>query len=146
MKIFNEYLIESIETMGDSLQYILGLLKEKELISRLVAFERDSVGDLTSISFDVSDISPKKREYIVSCFHANGYKNATIEFHEWNKLWIICIERIRIQRKSTANNLVSTFYNCLTKKHETQNHSDSIEPKEEKPSMFERITGKKINK
>lgn len=142
MKIFNEYLMESIETMGDSLQYILTLLKEKELMSRLIGFERDSVGDLTSISFDVSDISPKRREFIVSCLHESGYKNATIEFHEWNKLWLISIERIRVQRKSTANNIVSTFYNALTKKQESQTAPSQTDMVKEKPSMLDRIIGK----
>jgi hypothetical protein len=144
MKIFQEYLTESVEIMRDSLQYVTKLLEEKEILSRLIRFERDSIGDLTSISLDVSDISPNKRETIIKNLHENGFKNATIEFHDWNKLWLISIERIRIQRKSTANSLVTTFYSSLTNKGEIT-HNSSEESKE-KPSMLQRIMGKNNSK
>lgn len=142
MKIFQEYLTESVEIMRDSLQYITNLLEEKEMLSRLIRFERDSIGDLTSISLDVSDLSPQKREMIIKSLQENGFKNATIEFHDWNKLWLISIERIRVQRKSTANSLVNTFYYALTNKGE---HSNKEETKE-KPSMLQRIMGKNNQK
>lgn len=142
MKIFQDYLSESVELMRDSLQYVTSLLEEKEIFSRLIRFERDSIGDLTSISFDVSDVSPKKRESIVKNLHENGFKNATIEFHDWNKLWLVSIERIRIQRKSTANSLVTTFYSSLTEKAEPKPGSKPEEKEEEKQSMLIRIMGK----
>jgi hypothetical protein len=105
-------------------------------------FERDSVGDLTGIAFDVNDISPKKRESIINSLHKYGFKNANIEFHDWNKLWLINIDRIRIQRKSTANSLVNSFYFGLT-----ENSVKNPENKDEKKlSMLERILGKKITK
>lgn len=140
MKIFEDYLTESVEIMGDSLQYVMKLMEEKEMISRLMRFERDSVGDLTSISFDVSDISPKRREYIISILQEGGFRTAMIEFHEWNKLWLISIERLRIQRKSSAQALISTIYRGLT----ANPSKPAQEPEEKKPSMLERIIGKKI--
>ena len=140
MKIFQEYILESVEIMGDSLQYIMKLMEEKEMLSRLMRFERDSVGDLTSISFDVSDVSPKRREYIFSVLQENGFKTATIEFHDWNKLWLISIERLRIQRKSSAQSLISAFYRGLT----TNESKPADKPEEKKKSMLERILGKKI--
>ncbi len=143
MKIFQDYLSESVELMRDSLHYVTSLLEEKEILSRLIRFERDSIGDLTSISFDVSDVSPKKRENIVKNLHENGFKNASIEFHDWNKLWLVSIERIRVQRKSTANSLVTTFYSSLTEKVESQPQSKPEEKEEEKQSMLIRIMGKK---
>lgn len=143
MKIFQDYLSESVEMMRDSLQYVTSLLEEKEILSRLIRFERDSIGDLTSISFDVSDVSPKKRESIVKNLHENGFKNASIEFHDWNKLWLVSIERIRIQRKSTANSLVTTFYSSLTEKVESAPESKPENKEEEKQSMLIRIMGKK---
>ena len=143
MKIFQDYLSESGELIRDSLEYITSLLEEKEILSRLVRFERDSIGDLTSISFDVSDVSPKKRENIIKNLHENGFKNATIEFHDWNKLWLISIERIRVQRKSTANSLVTTFYYSLIEKAESTPQSKQDDKKDEKQSMLIRIMGKK---
>jgi hypothetical protein len=142
MKEFKDYLAESIEVMGDSFEYIQNLLDEKGILSRLMKFERDSVGDLTGIAFDVNDISPKKRESIINSLHKYGFKNANIEFHDWNKLWLINIDRIRIQRKSTANSLVNSFYFGLT-----ENSVKNPENKDEKKlSMLERILGKKITK
>lgn len=64
MKEFKEYLTESVEVMGDSFEYIQSLLEEKDIFSRLMKFERDSVGDLTGISFDVNDLSPKKEKVL----------------------------------------------------------------------------------
>lgn len=142
MKEFKEYLIESVEVMGDSFEYLQKLLEEKGLLARLMRFERDSVGDLTGIAFDVNDISSSKRENIINTLHKYGFKNATIEFHDWNKLWLITIDRIRIQRKSSANALVNSFYFGLT-----ETPSKGTETKEEKKlSMLERIMGKKLNK
>jgi len=142
MKEFKDYLAESIGVMGDSFEYIQNLLDEKGILSRLMKFERDSVGDLTGIAFDVNDISPKKRESIINSLHKYGFKNANIEFHDWNKLWLINIDRIRIQRKSTANSLVNSFYFGLT-----ENSVKNPENKDEKKlSMLERILGKKITK
>ena len=140
MKEFKEYLTESIEVMGDSFEYIQSLLEEKDIFSRLMKFERDSVGDLTGISFDVNDLSPKKRENIVASMHKYGFKNATIEFHDWNKLWLISVDRIRIQRKSSANALINSFYFGLTES------SSQMTKEEKKISMLERILGKKIIK
>lgn len=143
MKIFQDYLSESVELMRDSLHYVTTLLEEKEILSRLIRFERDSIGDLTSISFDVSDISPKKREIIVKNLQENGFKNATIEFHDWNKLWLISIERIRIQRKSTANSLVNIFYSSLTEKPQPSAPTEEKpEENDKKQSMLIRIMGK----
>jgi len=142
MKIFQDYLSESVELMRDSLHYVTTLLEEKEILSRLIRFERDSIGDLTSISFDVSDISPKKREIVVKNLQENGFKNATIEFHDWNKLWLISIERIRIQRKSTANSLVNIFYSSLTEKPEAPSTQEKPEEDGKKQSMLIRIMGK----
>lgn len=138
MKEFKDYLSESIEVMGDSFEYIQKLLTEKNMLGRLMKFERDSVGDLTSISFDVNDISPKKRENIISYMHKYGFKNATIEFHDWNKLWLITIDRIRIQRKSSANALINSFYTGLV---ETPSNSEQTK-EEKKISMLDRILGK----
>jgi hypothetical protein len=138
MKEFKEYLTESVEVMGDSFEYIQNLLSEKNMLGRLMKFERDSVGDLTSISFDVNDISSKKRENIISYMHKYGFKNATIEFHDWNKLWLISIDRIRIQRKSSASALINSFYTGLI-----ESPTASGESKEEKKlSMLDRILGK----
>lgn len=143
MKIFQDYLSESVELMRDSLHYVTTLLEEKEILSRLIRFERDSIGDLTSISFDVSDISPKKREIVVKNLQENGFKNATIEFHDWNKLWLISIERIRIQRKSTANSLVNIFYSSLTEKPQpSASTEEKPEESDKKQSMLIRIMGK----
>lgn len=142
MKEFKEYLAESIEVMGDSFEYIQELMEEKGIFSRLMKFERDSVGDLTGISFDVNDLSPKKRESIINSMHKYGFKNATIEFHDWNKLWLITVDRIRIQRKSSANALINSFYFGLI-----ESPKISSEAKEDKKiSMLERILGKKIIK
>ena len=140
MKIFEEYLTESVEIMGDSLQYVMKIMEEKEMLSRLIRFERDSVGDLTSISFDVCDISPKRREYIISILQEGGFRTAMIEFHEWNKLWLISIERLRIQRKSSAQALISLIYRGLT----SNPSKPAQEPEIKKPSMLERILGKKF--
>ncbi len=138
MKEFKEYLNESVEVMGDSFEYIQNLLSEKNMLGRLMRFERDSVGDLTSIAFDVNDISPKKRENIINYMHKYGFKNATIEFHDWNKLWLISIDKIRIQRKSSANALINSFYTGLI-----ESPIKSEETKEEKKlSMLDRILGK----
>lgn len=142
MKEFKEYLTESVEVMGDSFEYIQGLLKEKDIFSRLMKFERDSVGDLTGISFDVNDLAPKKRESIIASMHKYGFKNATIEFHDWNKLWLISVERIRIQRKSSANALINSFFYGLTESSSTT----QMTKEEKKISMLERILGKKIIK
>ena len=142
MKEFKEYLTESIEVMGDSFEYIQSLLEEKDIFSRLMKFERDSVGDLTGISFDVNDLSPKKRESIIASMHKYGFKNATIEFHDWNKLWLISVDRIRIQRKSSANALINSFYFGLTESSSTS----QMTKEEKKISMLERILGKKIIK
>lgn len=142
MKEFKEYLTESVEVMGDSFEYIQSLLEEKDILSRLMKFERDSVGDLTGISFDVNDLSPKKRESIIASMHKYGFKNATIEFHDWNKLWLISVERIRIQRKSSANALINSFYFGLTESSSTS----EMTKEEKKISMLERILGKKIIK
>jgi len=142
MKEFKEYLTESIEVMGDSFEYIQSLLEEKDIFSRLMKFERDSVGDLTGISLDVNDLSPKKRENIIASMHKYGFKNATIEFHDWNKLWLISVERIRIQRKSSANVLINSFYLGLTE----SSSISQMTREEKKISMLERILGKKIIK
>ena len=142
MKEFKEYLTESVEVMGDSFEYIQSLHEEKDILSRLMKFERDSVGDLTGISFDVNDLSPKKRESIIASMHKYGFKNATIEFHDWNKLWLISVERIRIQRKSSANALINSFYFGLTESSSTS----EMTKEEKKISMLERILGKKIIK
>ena len=142
MKEFKEYLTESVEVMGDSFEYIQSLLEEKDIFSRLMKFERDSVGDLTGISFDVNDLSPKKRESIIASMHKYGFKNANIEFHDWNKLWLISVERIRIQRKSSANALINSFYFGLTESSSTS----EMTKEEKKISMLERILGKKIIK
>lgn len=142
MKEFKEYLTESVEVMGDSFEYIQGLLKEKDIFSRLMKFERDSVGDLTGISFDVNDLAPKKRESIIASMHKYGFKNANIEFHDWNKLWLISVERIRIQRKSSANALINSFFYGLTESSSTA----QMTKEEKKVSMLERILGKKIIK
>lgn len=142
MKEFKEYLTESVEVMGDSFEYIQGLLKEKDIFSRLMKFERDSVGDLTGISFDVNDLAPKKRESIIASMHKYGFKNANIEFHDWNKLWLISVERIRIQRKSSANALINSFFYGLTESLSTA----QMTKEEKKVSMLERILGKKIIK
>lgn len=144
MKEFKDYLAESVETMGDSLDYISTILEEKGISSRLLRFERDSIGDLTSIAFDVNDLSPKKRENIVNSLHKFGFKTANIEFHDWNKLWIISIDRIRIQRKSSANALINSLYLGII-----ENPKKDIEtsnPKSEKKSMLERIIGKTFPK
>jgi hypothetical protein len=142
MKEFKDYLAESIEVMGDSFEYIQSLMEDKNILARLMKFERDSVGDLTGITFDVNDISPKKRESIINSMHKYGFKNATIEFHDWNKIWLISVDRIRIQRKSSANALINSFYFGLTDSPKV-----STETKEEKKtSMLERILGKKLIK
>ncbi len=138
MKIFSEHVNESIESIGNSLEFILSLLDEKELSSRLFKFERDSMGDITSIGFDVNDVSTKKRELIVRSLHRNGFKTAALEFHDWNKVWIINIDRIRIQRKSTAVALVSGFYYGLI----DNPGSKSIDQPIAKPSMLDRLMGK----
>lgn len=142
MKIFEDYLSESVELMRDSLQYVSNLMEEREILSRLIRFERDSLGDLTSISFDVSDMSPKRREEAIKNLQENGFKNATIEFHDWNKLWLISIDRIRIQRKSTANSLVSTFYSSLVTKSKPDSKEEVTEEKGKTASMLDRIMGK----
>lgn len=142
MKEFKEYLAESIEIMGDSFEYIQELLEEKNLLSRLMKFERDSVGDLTGIAFDVNDLSTQKREKIIASMHKYGFKNATLEFHDWNKLWLITVERIRIQRKSSANALINSFYFGLTE----SSSNKEVTKEEKKISMLERILGKKITK
>jgi hypothetical protein len=142
MKEFKEYLAESIEIMGDSFEYIQELLEDKNMFSRLMKFERDSVGDLTGIAFDVNDLSPQKREKIIASMHKYGFKNATIEFHDWNKLWLITVERIRIQRKSSANALINSFYFGLTE----SSSNKEVTKEEKKISMLERILGKKITK
>jgi hypothetical protein len=128
--------------MGDSFEYIQSLLEEKDIFSRLMKFERDSVGDLTGISLDVNDLSPKKRENIIASMHKYGFKNATIEFHDWNKLWLISVERIRIQRKSSANVLINSFYLGLTE----SSSISQMTREEKKISMLERILGKNIIK
>lgn len=142
MKIFEDYLSESVELMRDSLQYVTSLMEEKEILPRLIRFERDSLGDLTSISLDVSDMSPKRREEAIKNLQENGFKNATIEFHDWNKLWLISIDRIRIQRKSTANSLVSTFYSSLVSKPKPDSKEEITEEKGKTSSMLDRIMGK----
>ena len=142
MKEFKEYLSESIEVMGDSFEYIQEILKEKNIFSRLMKFERDSVGDLTCISFDVNDLSPSKRENIIASLRKYGFKNANIEFHDWNKVWLISIDRIRIQRKSSANALINSFYFGLTE----SSSNKPLSTEEKKQSMLERILGKKIEK
>ena len=63
-----------------------------------------------------------------------------IEFHEWNKLWLISIERLRIQRKSSAQALISLIYRGLT----SNPSKPAQEPEIKKPSMLERILGKKF--
>lgn len=143
MKEFKEYLAESIEIMGDSFEYIQELLEEKNIFSRLMKFERDSVGDLTGIAFDVNDLSPKKREMIIASMHKYGFKNAAIEFHDWNKLWLITVDRIRIQRKSSANALINSFYFGLI---DSSSNNKETTKEEKKVSMLERIIGKKITK
>ncbi len=143
MKEFREYLAESVETMGDSLEYIMSLLDEKGISSRLLRFERDSIGDLTSISFDVNDVSPKKRESIIATLQKQGFKTASIEFHDWNKLWTISVDRIRIQRKSSANTLINSVFNGIV---ESPSKSIDIQKDTEKKSMLERIIGKTFPK
>jgi hypothetical protein len=141
---FKQYLAESVEVMGDSLEYITTLLEEKSILSRLVRFERDSIGDLTSIAFDVNDLSPKKRENIIASLQKHGFKTASIEFHDWNKLWIVSIERIRIQRKSSANALVSSIYYGIVEQPKKQEKVEGVQ--DGKKSMLERIIGKTFHK
>jgi len=144
MKVFREYLAESVETMGDSLEYIMSLLDEKSISSRLLRFERDSIGDLTSIAFDVNDLSAKKREGIIASLKKYGFKTASIEFHDWNKLWIISVDRIRIQRKSSANALINSLYMGIVGNSQSETQSESKET--DKKSMLERIIGKTFPK
>lgn len=139
MKIFNDYINESSESIGNSMEYILQLLEEKEMSSRLSRFERDAIGDITSIAFDVNDLTPKKREDIIASLHRNGFRTAAIEFHDWNKIWTISIDKIRIQRKSTANILIQIIYFGIS-------NTNVVQPQaEQKSSMLDRLMGRSNN-
>ena len=69
-------------------------------------------------------------------------KKSEIKAIAEDNVQLISIDRIRIQRKSSANALINSFYFGLTE----SSSNKPLSTEEKKQSMLERILGKKIEK